>query len=81
MSHEITDHVVGVAVFVRAQGVDPHDAANVAEQALRQALGTTDITVHTYAGHERTASVLDVAEVGAAFRAGDLAVTPAPRGR
>lgn len=77
MSHET--HVVALTVFVRAEGVDARDAANVAEEALRQTFAGSDaaVTIRTYAGHERHATILEVTEVGAALRAGVLAVRPA----
>lgn len=77
MDTEIGQHVVAVTVFVNAQGVDDLDAANVAEYALRQVFETSPtMTIQTHAGYDRTATVLDVAEVGTALRNGKLAVRP-----
>lgn len=76
MARQTSEHVVTLTVVVTAEGLDARDAVNVAEQAVREALTRAPLTTRTYAGHERRVEIDAIAEIGAAFRAGILAVRP-----
>jgi hypothetical protein len=71
-------HPVAVVVFVKAEGADAHDAANVAELGIAALFAERGnrITVKTRAG-ERAIDLGQVAEVGRAGGNGELRIAAA----
>lgn len=73
-------HPVAVVVFVSAEGVDAHDAINVAELGLTALLAehsTNNRIVVKTRGGERAIQLGGVAEIGRAGRVGALRIAAA----